>query len=136
MTSALDQMGGEAELQRLVTQFYDLMERLPEAQEIHRLHFRGHGVDHTRVQQFNFLSGFLGGRQYYMEQHGHMNVREIHAHVPIRQKDAEVWLATMDRALDDCGLSGPYIDKMRSTLARVATILINDVEDWRQEVAP
>lgn len=29
------------------------------------------------------MSGFLGGRQYYLEKHRHMNVKEIHAHVPI-----------------------------------------------------
>jgi hemoglobin len=135
MTSALDQMGGETALQRLVTQFYDLMETLPQAHDIHRLHFCGHGIEHTRVEQFNFLCGFLGGRQYYMETHGHMNVREIHAHIPIRQADAEVWLATMDKALAACDLSGPHVDKMRATLARVAAILINDLDDWRKEGA-
>ncbi|KGK78092.1 cyanoglobin [Thalassobacter stenotrophicus] len=130
--SLLDQIGGEAALHRLVHTFYDLMETDPVAHRIHRLHFRGHGLDHTRAAQVEFMSGFMGGRQYYRERHGHMDVREIHAHVPIRTEDAEVWLATWDKALDACGHSGPHIDKLCSVVRRVALMLVNDVPDWRE----
>lgn len=129
--SVLDQLGGEDALKKLVNHFYDLMESLPEGHDIMRLHFRGHGMEHTRTEQINFLNGFFGGRQYYKEKHGHMDVREIHAHVPIRTDDAEQWLSIMDRALDDCGHSGAHIDRIRATLRRVALMLVNDVEDWR-----
>lgn len=131
MTSALDQMGGEPELRALVKAFYDLVESDPAVHELHRLHFRGHGMEHIRSEQFNFLSGFMGGRPYYMEKHGHMNVREIHAHVPIRVADAEMWLETFDRALEERELGGPHIDKIRATLRRVALMLVNEVPDWR-----
>ena len=134
--SLIDQLGGEERLVDLVNEFYDLMETLPEASEIHRLHFRGHGLDHTRVEQVNFMSGFMGGRQYYREKHGHMDVREIHEHIPIRAEDAEVWLATWDKALDACGHEGPHIDKLRATVRRVAQLLINDLPDWRKGEAP
>ena len=46
----------------LVETFYDLVETLPEGSNLRRLHGRGHGIDHARVEQFNFLSGFMGGR--------------------------------------------------------------------------
>ena len=72
------------------------------------------------------MSGFLGGRQYYLEKHRHMNVKEIHAHVPIRTEDAEVWLQIMDKVLDDLNHDGPHIDRIRATLRRVAMILVND----------
>ena len=129
--SVLDQLGGEDALKKLVNHFYDLMESLPEGHDIMRLHFRGHVMEHTRTEQINFLNGFFGGRQYYKEKHGHMDVREIHAHVPIRTDDAEQGLSIMDRALDDCGHSGAHIDRIRATLRRVALMLVNDVEDWR-----
>ena len=89
-------------------------------------------MEHTRSEQVNFMIGFLGGRQHYREKHGHMDVREIHAHIPIRQEDAEVWLETWDMALDDCGHKGPELERLRSTLRRVASILINDLPDWRK----
>lgn len=131
MTSALDQIGGEGVLRAVVERFYDLMESDPAVHELHRLHFRGHGLSHTRQAQFEFMCGFLGGRAYYRERFGHMNLREIHAHVPIREADAEMWLQTFDRALQDVGLSGPAVEVFRKTLDRAARMLVNDVPDWR-----
>ena len=124
--SVLDQIGGEDALRDLVGHFYDLVESLPETAHLRALHMDGHGLAHTRAEQFDFMCGFMGGRQYYMEKHRHMNVREIHAHVPILAEDAEVWLATMARALADLGHHGPHIDRLQATLRRVALILVND----------
>ncbi|MGB1035369.1 MAG: group II truncated hemoglobin [Primorskyibacter sp.] len=132
----MDQIGGEPALHRLVTRFYDLMESLPQAHALHRLHFRGHGIAHTREAQVDFMSGFLGGRAYYRERHGHMDLRAIHAHVPIREADAETWLAVWDQALHDCGHDGPHIDALRRTVRRAALMLVNDVPDWRTGDAP
>jgi len=131
MNTALDDIGGEARLHELVTAFYDRMEQDPAVYALHRLHFRGHGLDHTRQAQFEFMCGFLGGRAYYRERFGHMNLREIHEHVPIRADDAELWLATFDAALADCEMSGSTVEKFRATLRRSAMMLVNDVPDWR-----
>ncbi|MEJ6389418.1 group II truncated hemoglobin [Gymnodinialimonas ulvae] len=133
MQTALDQIGGEDALYRLVTRFYDLLESDPALYPLHRLHLRGHGLNHTRSEQFNFLSGFLGGRRHYHEKHGHMDLREIHAHVPIRDADAQMWLDTMDRAISDCGLGADLPEPVRATLRRAALMLVNDVADWRIE---
>jgi len=124
--TVLDKLGGEDALRRLVEHFYDLVEARPEGAQIVRLHMDGHGIAATRVEQFNFLSGFLGGRQHYKELHGHMNVKLIHEHIPIMQKDAEDWLALMDRALADLGHSGAHVERMRATLRRVALALVNE----------
>jgi len=124
--TVLDQIGGEEALRSLVEHFYDLVETLPEGQRIVHLHMEGHGIAQTRIEQFNFMCGFMGGRQYYMEKHRHMNVKKIHAHVPITSQDAEDWLAIMDRALRDLHHEGSHIDRLRATLRRVAIILVND----------
>ena len=125
-TSMLDQIGGEPALKELVEHFYDLVETEPEAARLLALHMDGHGLAHTREEQFDFLSGFMGGRQYYLEKHRHMNVREIHAHVPIFLEDAELWLRVMDRTLTDLGHTPPKTDRLRATLRRVALMLVND----------
>lgn len=132
--TVLDDIGGETNLRRLVETFYDLVETLPQGSDLRRLHSRGHGVPHARVEQFDFLSGFMGGRSYYKEKHGHMDVKLIHAHVPIRQIDAENWLVCMDKALEDEGHVGPHVDKLRQVFQRVALILINDVPDWEDNL--
>lgn len=125
MASPLDHLGGEEALRRLVNRFYDLVETDAQGAQIMRLHFRGHGLAHVREEQVNFLSGFLGGRRYYEEKHGTMDVRLMHTHVPIRAEDAEDWLALMDRALVDCGHSGPHVERIRAAFRRVAMILVN-----------
>lgn len=127
MRSLLDELGGEAPLRALVNRFYDLVESDPQGATLLSLHFRGHGLTHVREEQFNFLSGFLGGRRLYEERHGHADVRRMHAHVPIRVADAEDWLALMDRAIADCGLSGPHVERMRAAFRRVALALVNDL---------
>jgi hemoglobin len=126
MTAMIDQIGGEDGLRELVGHFYDLVETAPEAARLLELHMDGHGLAHTREEQFNFMSGFMGGRQYYLEKHRHMNVREIHAHVPIIENDAELWLSVMDRTLTDLGHMGTKVERLRATLRKVALMLVND----------
>ena len=128
--SMLDDIGGEASLRDLVEHFYDLVETLPEGSNLRRGHARGHGVEHARVEQFNFLKGFMGGRYYYKEKHGHMDVKLMHAHVPIRQEDADNWVLCMSQALSDEGHEGPLADRLDTVFRRVADILVNDIEDW------
>lgn len=93
--SMLNDIGGEQKLRDLVELFYDLVETLPEGSSLRRLHALGHGISHARVEQLNFLIGFMGGRKCYKVKHGHMDVKLAHAHVPIRQADAENWLLCM-----------------------------------------
>jgi hemoglobin len=130
VVSILDQLGGEEALRALVGHFYDLVESDPRGENLMRLHFRGHGLSHVRDEQFNFLSGFLGGRRYYEEKHGSMEVRLMHAHVPIALEDAESWLALMDQSISDLGHSGPHVDRMRAAFRRVALMLVNDLDEW------
>ena len=129
-THMIEAVGGEPGLRRLVEDFYDLIEVLPEGETLRKLHLRGHGLTHVRQEQFNFLSGFLGGRKYYEEKHGHMDVRRMHAHVPISVQDAEDWLTCMDRALADGGHVGPQIDRLRAIFRRICMLLVNDLQEW------
>ncbi|MEO9684421.1 MAG: group II truncated hemoglobin [Tateyamaria sp.] len=131
----LDDIGGEQKLRDLVETFYDLIETLPEGSNLRRLHARGHGIAHGRVEQFNFLSGFMGGRSYYKEKHGHMDVKLMHAHVPIRPEDAKNWLFCMRQALAEQGHCGAHVDKLNSAFERVAAVLVNDVPDWEDDLA-
>lgn len=80
----------------------------------------------ARTEQFAFLCGFFGGRRYYAEHYGHMDLKDIHAHVLVRAEDAENWLICMDRAPAHYGHSGPEIDRLNATLRRVALRLLNE----------
>lgn len=124
-SSMIDTIGGEDKVHHLVNHFYDLIETLPQGRTIMEMHLKGHGLSHVRPAQFEFLCGFFGGRRYYEERHGHMNLREIHAHVEIRQKDAEDWLAVMDRAMHDTEVPDPQREKIMQTFRRAALLLVN-----------
>ena len=87
----LAQIGGETVLRGLVDRFYDLIETDPRGMPLLRLHFRGHGVEHAREEQFNFLCGFLGGRRHYLEKQGHTGLRLLPPHVPLSAADGEDW---------------------------------------------
>lgn len=125
MQPMIERIGGEEAVRRLVDRFYDLIETLPQGAAILDMHLRGHGLSHVRPEQFAFLSGFFGGRRYYHERHGHMNLREIHAHVDIRTQDAEDWLAVMDRAMAETGVAEPMRGQIAATFRRAALMLVN-----------
>lgn len=125
MEPMIDRLGGEEKVHMLVDHFYDLIETLPQGQAIMNMHLQGHGLSHVRPAQFEFLCGFLGGRRYYHERHGHMNLREIHAHVEIRKADAEDWLAVMDKAMGDVGVDTSIRAQLNATFRRAALMLVN-----------
>lgn len=123
--SLYDQIGGEAGVLRLVEVFYDLIETHPEGHKLHLLHLRGNGVAHSRVEQFNFLSAFLGGPKLYIEKHGHSNVRTMHEHVEINQEAKDIWLKCMSMAIDDIGLEATIKQKLMVNFTVVADRLVN-----------
>ena len=97
--SLYSRLGGETAVRDLVEVFYDIIEFEPEGHALKLLHLRGHGVAHSRIEQFNFLSGFLGGPKLYAEKHGHSNVREMHEHVEIDAEARDAWLKCMTIAM-------------------------------------
>lgn len=125
MQPMIDQIGGEDKVLELVGHFYDLIETLPQGQAIMEMHLKGHGLSHVRPAQFEFLCGFFGGRRYYQERHGHMSLRDIHAHVEIRLQDAEDWLEVMDRAMKDVTVPEPQAGQIMAILRRAALSLVN-----------
>lgn len=98
-TSPYQLIGGEAGVEQLVRTFYDIVENDPAGAPLMAMHNRGHGLAHAREAQFEFLSGFLGGPQLYLERHRHSNVRLMHAHLEIGTVERDSWLMCMDRAL-------------------------------------
>jgi hemoglobin len=124
-SSLYDQLGGEAGLQQLVQVFYDIIETDPAAEELHRLHLRGNGVAHSRLAQFNFLCGFLGGPKLYAEKHGHANIKLMHAHVVITPSAKDLWLESMAKAIDMVALDSTIKKQLMLSFTAVAERLVN-----------
>jgi hemoglobin len=123
--SLYEQLGGEAGLQHLIKVFYDIVETDPAAEDLHRLHLRGNGVAHSRLEQFNFLSGFLGGPKLYAEKHGHANIKLMHEHVTITSSSKDLWLQAMDQAIDAVAIDSKIKQQLMLNFTAVADRLVN-----------
>jgi len=98
-----DAIGGEAGVRGLVEAFYDQIERdSPLLLEMH-----GGDLTTSRERLFEFLSGWLGGPQLFVEKHGHPRLRMRHGHVRIDQSGVEEWMRCMRGAMDARGIEGP-----------------------------
>jgi hemoglobin len=128
MQSLYELIGGESGVQQLVKVFYDIVETHPVGQKLHLLHLRGNGVAHSRVEQFNFLSGFLGGPKLYVEKHGHSNVRNMHEHVIINKESKDIWLSCMNMAIDQVGIKTSTKEQLMKNFTLVAEKLVNTAD--------
>lgn len=120
-----NRVGGEEGLRKLIETFYDIIEFEPPGHELHILHLKGHGVAHSRIEQFNFLSGFLGGPQLYIEKYKHSNVRQMHVHVEIDASARDAWLECMLEAINRLSLPTDVKDDLMVNFTRVAFQLKN-----------
>lgn len=118
-------VGGEQGVLKLVEVFYDLVETHAEGHQLHLLHLRGNGVAHSRVEQFHFLSGFLGGPKLYQEKHGHANVRTMHEHIEINSAAKDAWLKCMALAMDAVEIEGSTKQQLMDTFTVIAERLVN-----------
>jgi len=69
-------LGGESAIRALVKRFYALMDTLPEAYGVRKLHPRD--LSGSEEKLFMFLSGWLGGPQLFVEKFGHPRLRARH----------------------------------------------------------
>jgi hemoglobin len=90
-------IGGEAVLRRLVKRFYELMDTLPEAYGIRKLHQAS--LASAEEKLFMYLTGWLGGPQLYVEKYGHPMLRARHLPFPIASDEAEQWMLCMRQAM-------------------------------------
>lgn len=92
-------IGGEAKVRQLVDRFYDHMDELPEVWGIRKLHAAS--LDGSRQKLFDFLSGWMGGPQLYVQKHGHPMLRKRHLPFPIGDDERDQWMHCMQLALDE-----------------------------------
>ncbi len=116
-----DAIGGEAGVRALVERFYDVMgETSPVLREMHPADDR-----ESREKLFEFLSGWLGGPQLYMEKRGHPRLRMRHAPFPVDDAAVREWLRCMEQAMDDTGVEEPLRGFLVSRFTHTAEFMRN-----------
>ena len=116
-------VGGDIGVRRLVDRFYDLMDELPEAYGIRKLH--PEDLSGSRDKLYWFLSGWLGGPQHYVERFGHPFLRAKHLPFTIGAAERDQWLMCMRQAVDELVHAGPFRDKLWEAVAGLADHMRN-----------
>ena len=89
--------GGEAGIRKLVDDFYDAMDQLPEAAKIRAMHPENLTVSRDKLARF--LCGWLGGPKLYAEKYGPINIPQAHKRFEIGSSERDTWLSCMKEAL-------------------------------------
>ena len=108
--------GGEEGITRLVADFYDAMDRLPEAAGIRAMHPADLSVSRDKLARF--LCGWLNGPKRYQEKYGSISIPGVHAHLAVDTAARDAWLACMVEALD----RQPYTDDFKRYLFRQLSV--------------
>ena len=116
-------IGGEPRVRALADAFYDHMDRDEAYAVIRALHPEDLGE--SREKFFEFLSGWLGGPQLYLERRGHPRLRMRHAPFPIGESERDQWLGCMAAALDDLDVDGDLRAFLDARFAHVADFMRN-----------
>jgi len=92
-------LGGADGIHRLVDRFYELMDELPEAYAARRIH--PESLAGANESLFEFLSGWFGGPNLYIEKKGHPRLRMRHLPYAIGPTERDEWMLCMRTALTE-----------------------------------
>lgn len=93
--------GEQAGITQLVDAFYRIMDELPEAERIRRMHPRD--LTESRDKLARFLCGWMNGPSLYAEKYGRIQIPIAHKHLPIGPDEREAWLRCMELAIQEQG---------------------------------
>lgn len=92
-------IGGDETVKALTRRFYELMDTLPEAARCRAIH--PPSLKGSEEKLYEYLSGYLGGPQLYIEKRGHPMLRRRHFVAEIGAAEREEWLLCFRRAMDE-----------------------------------
>lgn len=116
-------IGGEAGTRALANQFYDVMERDPHAKALLDIHPQP--MDNIRERFFEFLSGWLGGPDLFVEKYGHPRLRARHLPFKVTKHQRDLWMLCMNQAIDKVVDNPALQDHLRQSFGKLATHMIN-----------
>ena len=97
--SLYDLIGGEEGVRRFTKRFYQVMDTAPEAAACRAIH--PESLEESEQKLFEFLSGWLGGPQLFVERRGAPMLRARHMSAPIGEEESKGWILCFRWALVD-----------------------------------
>lgn len=90
--------GGYEGICRLVDDFYQAMDTLPQAIEVRAMYPPDLEIPADKLARF--LCGWLGGPKLYREKYGSITIPAFHRQFPIDAGSRDAWLLCMEKALE------------------------------------
>ncbi len=119
-----EKVGGEDVVRKLANCFYDLMDEREEFKTPLR---DMHEADLTPMREklFEFLSGWMGGPQLYIEKYGHPRLRQRHMPFKIGELERDQWMACMNQAIEEVVVDQETAKFLSDALYKVADFMRN-----------
>lgn len=121
--SHYQRIGGEEKVRALVQRFYQLMDELPEAYGIRKMHAAD--LQGANDKLFKFLSGWMGGPQLFVNEYGHPMLRRRHLPFAIGDAERDQWLLCMNQALSEVVENAAFREELSVAFAKVADHMRN-----------
>jgi hemoglobin len=119
-------LGGADGIHRLVDRFYELMDELPEAYAARRIH--PESLAGANESLFEFLSGWFGGPNLYIEKKGHPRLRRRHLPYAIGPTERDEWMLCMRTALAEQVADQDLRERLSRLFADMADHMVNTGE--------
>ncbi|MBU2883238.1 group II truncated hemoglobin [Psychrosphaera sp. B3R10] len=114
---------GNDGVKKLANTFYDIMETDLRAKELYDMHPKP--LDAIREKFYEFLVGWTGGPNIFMEKYGHPRLRARHLPFLIDQNLRDQWIYCMNTALE-LEVTQPQVKAhLKDAFAQMATHIIN-----------
>lgn len=118
-----ERIGGAEKVRALVVRFYQLMDELPEAYGIRKLH--AEDLQGATDKLYKFLTGWMGGPSLYVDEYGHPMLRARHLPFSVGNAERDQWLMCMDQALREVVEDRALQVELAAAFAKVADHMRN-----------
>lgn len=110
-------------IRNLVDHFYDLMDSSPSYSALRKMHAADLSGIRTRLS--DYLVGWMGGPQLYLEKHGSVCMTGPHKAFWIGPDERDQWVACMYEAMDSIVMEDQVKEMLRKPLYNLADAVRN-----------
>ena len=125
--STFERIGGPVIIDRLVEEFYDRMNTLPEAATIREMHSRD--LDSIKGVLKRYLTEWTGGPKLYSVEKGHPRLRQRHLGFKIGDAERDAWLLCMRGALEATIVDLAAREELDGALTKLADWMRNQANN-------
>jgi len=123
MQTPYELLGGDEGIRRLADTFYDVMDELPEAEAIRKMH--AESLVDVKQKLYEYLSGWMGGPHHYNEKYGTVCLTKPHKPYAIGPAERDQWLMCMDETLRRIDASEEVKAMLKGPVFRLADAIRN-----------